>query len=630
MITSQNENISPLQRKIPFIILIILATIIIIGARIFYLQILKGDDYIKISTEILIRSKEIRAERGKIFDRNGKIIADSQSFLEITLTPQHSKNPLFALEELSRLLPLDRNELLTNYRKKMGQPGFEPIVLFEKVPYDWAVKIKENLYPQYDENSPFYFEGLDLIVTPIRRYLYPELFAHALGYLTEIDQKKLDELKAEHPDKYSRGDLLGAAGIEAAYDFDLRGLDGQLGRVVDARGHEIVGIEDLNVIRENATVMPQKGYDLLTTLDFDAQLAASEFFKEKKGAVVAMDPRNGEILVFLSSPGFDANRITKKIEKEYWQKINLDEDRYLFNRAIQAQYPPASTYKVIGAIAALEMGMVDPEKTKFTCRGGLNFGNRFFKCWKSGGHGTLSLVQGLGQSCDVFFYNVGMKVGVDGLAKYAQLLGFGHETGIEIPFEKPGLIPTKAWKKKVRHEEWYDSETLSVVIGQSFDLITILQNAKVAATIANGGYNVKPHLGQAILGNDKQIIRQISFPKEKTELTGHESLKWAMKGMIEVVQGYGTATRLRVSPFKIAGKTGTAQVVSHGKQAKKGANVDSHALFIGIAPYDDPQIVVSVMMEHGKGGSFAAAPVAMKVIDTYLMKKELKKYLYWK
>ena len=250
----------------------------------------------------------------------------------------------------------------------------------------------------------------------------------------------------------------------------------------------------------------------------------------------------------------------------------------------------------------------------------MQFGNRFFHCWKAGGHGSVTAISGLAQSCDVFFYKAGLLLGVDRLARYARIFGFGSLTGIDLPGEKPGLVPTTEWKQKYLHQPWQESETLSISIGQGYDLVTPLQNAVAVSMIANGGYKVTPHLGKALVDASHTTVKEISYPMQTTELTGAKALDWVKKGMIEVVHGHGTAGALKGSPFKIAGKTGTAQVIGHQSKAKRTKSTENHALFIAFAPYDNPKIAVSVMVENGKGGALAAAPIARQVIDVYLTK----------
>lgn len=625
-----DENTSVLQSKIPFVSLAVLALFVIVTARLFYFQIANGGKYSSLATETFVREEEVVAWRGSLLDRNNVVIADTRPYFEIAVTPQYLERSDEVLTTLTDLFPIMREEILAKLKKASADPRFLPVPVVEDIPYDWAVKLREKLLPSYDADHPQPLNGVTLRATPLRRYLYPELFSHALGYLREVNKEQLEVLATTRPGVYSRGDLIGAAGIEKTYDYFLKGKDGQIGRVVDARGREVRHVGDVIVLQKGATIPETPGYHLRTTLDFDAQKAASSMFLDEKGvvkfkgAVVALDPRNGEVLALFSSPGFDGNRIMKKVDQKYWQKINLDEDKYLYNRAVQATYPQASTFKPMSVVAGILSGAIDPLTTKFSCGGGMHFGNRYFKCWNAGGHGSVDVIRAVGQSCDVFFYQVALKMGVDTLAKYGNIMGYGHQTGIDIPFEKSGLTPTMEWKKRVRGQDWIESETLSIGIGQGYNLATILQNAKVTAMVANGGYEITPHLAKDILNPDFSVnvdeTDKLNFPKRETELVGSEAVKWAQKGMIEVVHGYGTATRLKASPYKIAGKTGTAQVIGHESKARRTRATVNHGLFIGYAPYDDPKIAVAVIVENGGSGSGAAAPVAMKVIDAYLGK----------
>jgi penicillin-binding protein 2 len=614
---TQDENIAFLQRKVPYLLLALFVFFVIVVARLFYLQVAQGEHYQKLATEIFIREEEIVARRGLIIDRTGKPLADTRTYYEIGLIPQYIDNKAEVVASLVKLLPFNKNEILEKLNKARFEPKFRPVVIAPDADYDWVVKLKEYLNRDYTKMG-YNLSGVTVRSIPVRRYLHPEIFAHALGYLKEIDQKELDRAKKNMPGVFSLGDLTGASGIEKAYDIELKGSDGVIGLVVDARGREITQTDDLKVLQQQVSKMPVGGGTLRTTLDFQTQALTSELFKGKMGAAVALNPQTGEVIVLYSSPGFDANRITKKVDKKYWQLINLHENKYLFNRAIQAMYPPASTYKAVTLTAGIDTGVVDPENTKHVCRGGLRFGNRFFKCWKHSGHGVVNYLRSLGQSCDVFFYQVGSSLGIDRLAGYARRFGLGKKTGIEIPYEQAGLVPSSEWKKRRYKQDWIASETLSVSIGQSYNLVTPLQNAVMVAMVANGGYKVTPHLGKEIIGLDGKVIRRIAYDKQKTDLVGVPALEFVKKGMIEVVHGAGTAKRLRKSPYKIAGKTGTAQVVGHGSKVKKGVKTEPHALFVAFAPYDNPKIAVSIIVEHGRGGSSTAAPIAMQIIDTYL------------
>lgn len=607
-----------LHNKVSYLYLVLLIFIVIVLARLFYLQVYQGGRYRNLSAQISVREGEIKAERGFIFDRNYKILADNRPYFEIVVIPQYLKDKKRTIDSLTSLIPLDREDIKNKLYKARFEPHFMPVVLVEDAPYEWVATIREYERPYYDEDTPYYLEGVEVIKTSLRKYLYPELFAHALGYLREIDKKTLKKFNEKYLDRYSRGDLMGASGLEKNYDLILRGFDGINARVVDAKGREVKGNPDVELLERRASYAPIAGHHLKTSLDFEAQKAAADALRERRGAVVALDPNTGEVLVLYSSPSFNANRIIKNVDKAYWQKINLDEDRYLYNRTVQAAYPPGSIYKVVTAFAGLDTEKISL-KTGFSCHGGMRFGNRFFKCWNKGGHGYVTLLKGIAQSCDVFFYNVGNRVGVDILREYAEKYGLAKKTGIDIPYEQPGLIPTKKWKKKRYNQKWIKSETLSLSIGQGYNLLTPVQAARMVAIIANGGYWVKPHLAKVIVSRGKKVIEEKAIPLGE-KVIPDESLKPIRQGLIDVIHGAGTAKRLRKSPYKIAGKTGTAQVIGHDSKVKRSKWTKPHGWFMAFAPYDNPKIAVAVIVENGGSGGAVAGPVAMEVIDTYLSK----------
>lgn len=618
MSLSAGEDIVSLQRKIAILSLVVLVFVLIILFRLFHLQVIRGSSYQVLSEQISVREEELRSRRGLILDRWGKVLADNRPYFEIVVIPQYMQNRNKTIESLTKLIPITADTIKKKLKEARRAPPFLPVVLVEDAPYDWVAKIREYVRPDYDEDVEVYLAGVEVRASPLRLYLYPEVFSHATGYLKEIDKKGLKRYKKEYPGRYSMGDLMGANGIEWAYDLELRGFDGIKARVVDARGKEIKGHPDVEILEESASFTPVDGNHIQTTLDFDAQMKAASFFEGKRGAVVAMDPYTGEILVLYSSPGFDGNRIMKNIDKSYWQKINLHEDKFLYSRAVQAAYPPGSIYKIVPAFGGLNSGKITPE-TRFRCGGGIKFGNRFFKCWNKGGHGTVSLLRGIAQSCDVYFYNVGLKLGVDLIHHYAHLLGLGEKTGIEIPYENPGLIPSKKWKMRRYKQPWIESETLSITIGQGYDLITPLQAARMVSMIANGGRQLTPHLGKGIVSHGRDKVQEIKFPLGKS-VVPPEELALIQEGMINVIHGFGTAKRLRASPYKIAGKTGTAQVIGHDSKLAMTARLKPHGWFIAYAPYDDPKIAIAVIVENGGSGGAVAGPVAMGVIDEYLGK----------
>lgn len=616
---ASDDNVAVLQRKVPLLMGIATLFVFIVISRLFFLQIYKGDAYRQISEQISVREVSIPARRGLILDRNGHVLADNRTYYEITVIPQLLQNQSRVIDSLIKLIGMTREEIQARLTKFKSQLPFMPVVLVDNAPYDMISKIREFGRPDYPENSTYFLEGVEVRTSPLRVFNEPEVFSHALGYLNEINPEQLEKFNKANTGRYESGDLIGASGLERAYDFEIRGEDGIKARVVDARGKEIKNeTEDLALLAERASLKPVDGNHLVSTLDYESQMAAHQAFTGRRGAAVALDPNTGEVLVLYSWPGYDTNRITKNVDKPYWQFLNTDKDKYLYNRAIQAAYPPGSTYKIVTALAGLETKKID-EDSHFTCGGGLHFGNRFFQCWNKAGHGSTEVRRAIMQSCDVFFYNVGLKVGVDNLWKYAHVLGLGEKTGIEIPYEQPGLIPSSEWKLKRYKEPWIESETLSIAIGQGYDLVTPLQSARMIAMIANGGRMITPHLAKSILDGNRQKIKDIDIPLGAPQIS-EEILKPIRDGLIGVVQGQGTAGRLKASPFKIAGKTGTAQVVGYESKVAKGERTNDHAWFVAYAPYDDPKIAVAVVVENGGHGGAAAAPVAQAIIDTYLSK----------
>lgn len=613
---SSDEDIGYLQAKISILALVVMVFIAVVVARLYYLQVHRGEQYRNLSEQLSVREQEVRAVRGRIFDRHGQLLADSRPYYEIAAVPQFLLNKKKAFASLTRLLPLSEQTLEEEYGKAKTHAPFYPVVLAEDAPYDWVAQIKEYQRPSYEDSTNIFLQGIEVQASRLRTYLYPELFSHVLGYLKEVDQGQLDRLQVAHPEHYSRGDLIGASGLEGAYDLSLRGHDGVDAKVVDARGRAVYGDSDLDILALRVSEQAKAGSDLYATLDFSAQQAAQTAFAERRGAAVAMDPHTGEVLVMFSSPGFDANRIIKTVDKPYWQQINLHEDKFLFNRAIQAAYPPGSIYKMVPALAALDTENITPE-TSFYCGGGYQFGSRRFKCWNAGGHGQVSLLKGIAQSCDVYFYNLGLRVGVDTLHDYAHIFGMGEKTGIEIASENAGLIPSSAWKEKRFKTPWIASETLSIAIGQGYDLVTPLQAAKMVAMIANGGYNITPHLGLKLYHLATKESEWLKPPGGEKKIKD-EYVKLLQQGMINVIHGEGTARRLQQSPNKIAGKTGTAQVVGHDSKLAASEKTKPHGWFVAYAPYDDPKIAVAVIVENGGGGGAVAGPVAMTIIDTYL------------
>jgi penicillin-binding protein 2 len=411
---------------------------------------------------------------------------------------------------------------------------------------------------------------------------------------------------------YRPGDLVGKAGVEKNWDDELRGNPGGQQVEVDALGRRMRVLEE---------VADLPGATLTLTLDRDLQEAADRALGESDGALVALDPRSGEILAMVSHPAYDPNVFARGIRRDEWRALVQDRKHPLANRAVQGQFPPGSTFKVAVATGALEQGVVTPF-TGVTCTGGIPFGNHFFRCWKKGGHGSVNLHRAIVESCDVFFYQVGQRLGVDTIADYANRLGLGTPTGISLDHEKPGLIPTSEWKRARYGEPWFAGETLSVAIGQGYVLATPLQMANLIATVANGGTRYRPHFVERVESASGEVVEEIK-PEVLGEAGFRKStmlqIREALRDVVNLPNG--TGKRAKLPTIEVAGKTGTSQVFKMIKQVKTAhmaKNLRDHAWFVAFAPVEAPEIAMAVLIEHaGGGGGAMAAPIAHDVADFY-------------
>jgi len=460
------------------------------------------------------------------------------------------------------------------------------------------------------ENNHLELPGIRIMPLPTRSYLQKDLAGHLIGYLAEINQK---ELKAKHWDNYERGDQIGKMGIEKLFEEYLRGEKGKLYMEVNAQGFEQRRLKGLGAL---------PGNDIQLTIDLDLQVVAEQAMVGKAGAVVAMEVDSGRVLALASSPTLPLHQFLGGISTKNWQALLDDHLHPLINKPIMGQYPPGSTYKIISALAGLSEGIVTPD-TVFYCSGSMEFGNRRYGCWKEHGHGPVSLKRALAESCDVYFYQIGQRLGVDLLAKYAKSFGLGKKTGIELEHEKSGLVPTTTWKKKRKKVAWQKGETLSVAIGQGFNLATPLQICLMTAASANGGILYRPQLIELVKRADGTIARQFT-PVSEGEVAGNKrSLELIRKALIAAVNDdHGTGGAARLEEITVAGKTGTAQVV----RLAKFKDVDEkdipykyrdHAWFTCYAPADKPEIAVTVLVEHGGHGGSAAGPIAKQVLAQY-------------
>lgn len=583
----------PEAQKIAIISYLILFGFLIILLRLWQLQLLQGDELRKTSESNRLRIIRVSAPRGIIFDRNGIPLLKNTSYFCASIVPEEFNTD--RIPALAMVLHLPEDKLREKLNKKAQSP-FTPVRLKEGLSYNEV---------SYIEARRSDFPGLFVDVEFSREYLYGGIGAHLIGYLGKLTpgQSKDPEFKDVPPDAF-----IGQWGVEKLYDKSLRGTPGQRIIEVDAIGREI------RLLKENP---PVKGSDLSLSIDIALQKATEDAFKEKTGALVALKSDTGEILGIVSSPSFDPNSFAKGMSSDDWNAIINDKKKPMLNRALQSQYPPGSTFKVITAIAALEEGAVDTS-TKVDCKGGINYGKWHFGCWKKSGHGILSLHRALVESCDVYFYEVGKKVGFDKIYNYATMFGLGEETGISIGRERKGLIPNSRWKQETKKAAWFLGETFINSIGQGYVSTTPVQMAVMINAVTNGGYVYRPSI---LKTSEPVLIRKAAVSPETLE-----TAKEALKGVVNEPGGTGSAARS--STIVIGGKTGTAQVVGLKKDPKYlTENLRDHAWFVAFAPVNKPQIALSVIVEHGGHGGSAAAPIAKKAIEAYMLPLERKKEL---
>ncbi|MGA7827786.1 MAG: penicillin-binding protein 2 [Geobacteraceae bacterium] len=565
--------------------------------RLWYLQIVKTEDFQNLSENNRLRLVPVAASRGTILDRTGKILVDNRPSFSIAVIPQEVTDKDGLLKSLSKLVGINEADLREKWDKAKKGKRYQPIILASNITRDQLEILEENRY---------FLPGLDVEMHPIRAYPYGLLGAHLFGHLGEISEQ---EMSSDRFKEYNPGDYVGKSGIERNWEKELHGADGGRQIEVDAMGRFLRTVSERN---------PTPGDSLELTVDLDLQKAAESAFGEQAGAAVALDVNSGEVLAFVSSPSFDPALFAGRMPAATWNKYLHDKRHPLENKALTGQYPPGSTFKIITAIAGLEEGLID-ESTTFTCTGSYKYGNRSFRCWKRSGHGVVNLRKALRESCDVYFYHLGEQLGVDKIAHYAKMFGFGAPVGVGLENEKAGLIPTAAWKLKRYGKKWLGGETLSVAIGQGYVLATPLQLAEMTAEVANEGIFYAPHLVKKVVSPTGKVLQE--FKPTVVRKLDIKASTWraVKKGLFAVVnEPGGTGAVARLVEVKVAGKTGTSQVVKlRDRRGGIPYQYRDHALFVAFAPYDNPEIAVAVVVEHGEHGGSAAAPIAAKILRAY-------------
>jgi penicillin-binding protein 2 len=603
-----------IENRIAVFVLLVLVGFALLAGRMAQLQLVQGAEYSRLADGNRRRIELLRAPRGIIFDREGRVLATNRPAFTVSLVRMGASSPdPEVLRRLASILDIAPSEMEERVTRGASVPLYQPLRIKRDV--------SPEVYTIIDENS-HELPGVILEVEPMREYPFHNLASHVLGYLREIDDVELARLSEQG---YRMGDMVGKTGVEALYDLELHGTHGGRQVEVDARGRRIKTLP--------RQVDPVPGNSLVLTIDAHLQDVAEKALLEQMkilredplvpqgrvgaGAAVVLDVKTGEVLAMASIPDYDPNLFAGEISLEAWLALEQNPLFPFSNRAITAEYAPGSTFKMVTAIAALETGRIHPRETFYDP--GVYWRVMPKTCWERGGHGTLSLEQAIAQSCNVAFYEIGYRTGIDGIARYAAMFGLGEPTGIQfMPRENLGLVPSTAWKKQafeeglpgIRDPRWYDAETLDASIGQGFHRYTPLQMAVYASTLATG-QRLQPQVVKEVLDPEGTPVRQLEPKVVGTVGVASAHLDAIRNGMLKVTQPGGTAGHLFTDlPIAVAGKTGTVEM-----DARLGR--DDHGWFVGYAPFAEPQVAVAVIVEEGGGGSRAAAPVAKKILQAY-------------
>jgi len=571
------------KQRLNWLLIFVVICFSILVISLWYLQMIKGEEFKERAVENCIRSLVEDAPRGRIYDRQEELLVTNRPAVVVSIIPAEVDDLEKLSERLSRIIsisPEEISQIVKNYREN----PFKPVKILDDCKTNKIIEIEERK----DE-----LKGVVLEVKPRRDYLYHDFAAHSLGYVGEIDK---EELQRFGNPKFQGGDIIGKAGLEKYYDDILRGEKGGKEVEVDALGQEI------------ATLLYQKpvpGKDLVLTIDKDLQLFGENLFFGKKGSIIVSDPNSGEILALVNRPSFNPNIFANGISNSNWQRLSSDADYPLTNRSVQGVYPPGSIFKVVTAIAALEEGVTD-RKRKIYCSGSLELAGQVFTCWKETGHGSLSIVDAIAHSCNIYFYTLGKDLGIERFNKYMQKLGLGEKTGIDLPAEAVGIIPSAQWKEREVKEIWFPGDTINLSIGQGYLLLTPLQVHNLITTIATEGEIYNLHLVKKVISVDGKTVKEIKPEIYKKVDFSPDTFQIIKEGLRQTILK-GTGWRANIKELAVAGKTGTAQ----------NPQGETHAWFIGFAPYENPEICITVFIENGGEGGEAAAPIARAMLEKY-------------
>ena len=593
------------QKRLTRLTLFVFIVFGVLFLRLWFLQIINGPKYRIQSENNRIDLRDVLPFRGLIFDRNGQLLVDNRPSFALGVIPEDVRNLNDLIDDLCRLVEIDGLSAKKKIKEALKYDPFNPVYIKKGLIRDELARIETNI---------FSLPGVIIEVKSKRHCIYGPLAAHLIGYLGEIDKEQLNR---EGYKENKLGDFVGRFGIEKKWHRYLNGIRGGEQVEVDAHGRR------LGVLYQKAA---EPGFNIYLTIDKDLQMLAERFLCDRAGAIVAMNPNSGEILAIASSPTFNPNDFAKGMDKEGWKRLVSNLYFPLQNRVTTGQYPPGSLFKIVVALAGLEEGVVDPYE-KIYCRGSYDFKGREYRDWKKEGHGYVDLHRALVESCDVYFYKMGQKIGIDTIARYARRLGLGAKTGLQLGYEKEGLIPNREWKLRRWHVPWQEGETLSVAVGQSFTLTTPLQMVRFISTLFNGGILFRPQVTKWIGRENNEtffafkpdVVGRWGLKKENMEL-----VKKALLGVVN--EPHGTGRRARLDQIRVAGKTGTAQVIALPEDKESAQERDvpyrfrDHAWFVAVAPAENPVIALAILLEHSGTGGRVAAPIAKKIFESYFNK----------
>jgi penicillin-binding protein 2 len=581
------EDMRGLQRRIGVLQALISLALAGLAGLFWHLQVVRGRHFRQLAESNRMRVVSITAPRGALLDRSGRNLVLNRPSFNIVFSPEQSEDPDRAISRLAAVLRVGEAQIRERIARRPSR--LRPVVIGTDVSLEDVAAVEAR----HLELPEAFVE-----IVPLRSYPLGASAAHSLGRVGEITERQLSLPEFEG---IAVGSLVGQAGVEARYNARLMGQDGSRRVVVNSRGNEVAEAERIS---------PQRGPDLTLTLDMDLQQAAERAFAGRSGCAIALDAGSGEILAMTSTPSFDPNEFTTGLDPELWAQLANDPATPFLNRVIQGQYAPGSLFKIVVGVAALEEGIATPSTT-FFCPGYLSIYNTVFRCGKASGHGTVSLRRALAESCNVYFFQLGVRLEIERISRWARRLGLGAATGVDLPHEASGLVPSSEWKLRTQKIPWYAGETVSVAIGQGQLTATPLQMARLAAFVANGGRLVQPHLVRAVGGTP------LEWPPPTDVGVRPETIEALRAGLFAVVNEGGTGWRARIPGVELCGKTGSAQVVASARlqQAPGSFNLLPHGWFVGFASDERRSIALAVLVEHGGSGGEAAAPVARQILS---------------